>query len=561
MKRVLEKGRVTAGQDVLVKLTNCLKMAGTPPLGPQFSELSGTDLNDALIIHRMIAKFEKPNGEATSKREVSINKMLAYDAAYESKKQKLFDGEINAVPLFLEARAYIHKILKGYRMSYDVQFPKGESVISSRGYVDFYYKLANQDQWTVSSSCVRRAATIAYNNRALKRLVMQRFRSKYWPGGVDPRIAWVREARELNKFIGFYVFERVFLFVVDIVGVSRLTTVPKNNKEDRVITCDPVWNLVVQRSIALGILSKVHSNTGIDITQLQDIHRAGIADRTKATVDMSKASDSNWLGIFKMLFPKRIVEDVLAARTGIAEFEGLYYILNQVAPMGCGFTFELMSVTLMAYARVFDPKATVFGDDVLMDAKHAKKFMSFVSSVGWVINEEKSFVDGNFSESCGGFYNHSQKAHIVSFDLTFPENIGDVIAATNKISSILLARQTSVHIRNLFLEAYISLLKILPCVAFTEEKLLDGEEASMVWVPKGLNAVESFNRKGEADYSCDLQRGISYGKRLVYQADVEIKPRRDDVDLLTYVCYMRNGVRAIGPKTGEFKWLTYLRNS
>jgi hypothetical protein len=48
-------------------------------------------------------------------------------------------------------------------------------------------------------------------------------------------------------------------------------------------------------------------------------------------------------------------------------------------------------------------KVSVFGDDCIVPAYMVKSFISICTSVGFIINEEKSFYDDNgFRESCGG---------------------------------------------------------------------------------------------------------------------------------------------------------------
>lgn len=559
MKVVLEKGRVTAGQDVLETLINQLRMLGTPPLGPEFTKISGIRLNDALVIHRLTSKFERPiKGKENEKRLVSIQKMLDYDSSY-LENRKTFFKKKGVVSHFLAARAWLHTNLKGYKMSNAIEFPSGESVNSMSGYVDLYYKLTEQTQWTVSMHCVKHASRIAYNCRSLKRVVIDRYNSMNLGASCKKRV-WAKEAMHLGKHVGSYVFSRMFLYTVDIVGVSRLTTVPKNNKEDRVISCDPVWNLVVQRGIALGLLGRIRHHTGVDIQQLQEVHRTYIKDRANATIDLSKASDSNWLNLFTLLFPRKIVRDVLDARTGLVEVDNEYVVLNQLAPMGCGFTFEIMSITLMALARVLDPYATVFGDDIIINQKSAPRFINVIENLGWKINIDKSFIDGNFSESCGGFYNHTTKEHIISHDLFFPETFADILSACNKLSRILKANQVSPTLRGFLLQGYTSLLKIIPSVAYTWDELVDGEEAQLVWVPKSI-PLESFRPKDQAEYHCDYHRGNNYGKRLIFVPDVEHKIRRDDVSGVRYACYMYSGVKTIGPRSGELRWVSYQRNS
>lgn len=557
MNTSFERRRVTAGQEVLSNTINQLKMLGTPPLGPEFTKISGTYLNDSLVIHRLCAKFEKPlKGKSDLKKQASIQKMLDYDKSYAEKKKNFFKSR-GVVSHFYAARAWLHETLRDYKISSCVEFPSGESVQSNRGYVDLFYKLRDDSQWTVSSSCVKLATRFAYNNHSLRKVVKERYKAKLASELVDMRATWVKEAIEKRKYIGFYVFSRMFLSVCTIVGYSRITTVPKNNSEDRVISCDPTWNLIVQRGIALGILDCVKKRWGVDIQQLQSLHRSRIAFRGDATIDFSKASDSNWYNLFLLMWPKKVANDVEKARTGLGQVDGDYHVFNQLAPMGCGFTFEIMTLTLMAYGRVLDPLCTVFGDDVIINQKSAPRFMKTVENLGWVVNVDKTFVDGNFSESCGGFYNHTTREHIVSHDMFYPENFSDIIAAANKLSNILRANQVGGQVRRILLVGYVELLKIIPSVAYTWDKILDGEEASRVWVPKSI-PLESFDArwKGEPEM---LYKGKHYGKRVVTRQSVDIPIRRDDVKGVLLTAYMYSGVKNIGPREHKLCWETYRR--
>lgn len=573
MKDAFERGRVTAGQDVLETLIDQLRMLGTPPLGPEFAKIRGTLLDDSLVIHRLTAKFERPGVVSQGLAAASIEKMLAYDKTYAEVQKTLFKRK-GVVTDFLSARAWLHGTLKTYKPLKSIDFkgedvdvntafnfPSGESVVTSRGHTDLFFKLTMDSQWTVSADCVRDATKIAYNTRALRRVVVERYKRLYvcTNGGLlDRRKVWVRQARSRGRYIGFYVFQRMFLYCVNIVSASRLAAVPKNNKEMRVITCDPVWNLIVQRSIALGLLACLKREWGIDIRYLQDIHRMRIAHRADATVDFSKASDSNWFKVFKLLFPQKVVDDVTRARTGLVEWDGEYHVLNQLAPMGCGFTFEIMTLTLMAVARSLDHTATVFGDDVIISRQAAPRFINTMTNLGWNINHEKTFLEGYFSESCGGFYNHHLQHYIVSHDLFFPENMADIIAAANKLVRILKADQVSPPVRKRLLAAYTKLLGIIPSVAFTWDPIPEGDEAKMVHVPRTV-PIESFTRKSEPSYSVDYHKDSSYGKRLIPRFKSHVPICRDNVTGVMYACYMYHGVKTISTKKYELMWETYQR--
>lgn len=548
MKTLLARGVVQQAQEALIKLNTRINDLGKPALGPQFKNLGGAALNDALVCHRLTAKFEVPEacGNDVSKAVQSINKMLAYDNAYDNKN--LFKGH-RILSRFLEARAWLNTTLKGYKPSYKVVFPSGESVNSAKGEVDLWYKLTRPDQWTVSSGCLNYAAKICYVNLQLKRLVKARFYAT--PGAQRNQKLWVEAALAENpKAVGWYVFKRMFAYTVDIVGYSRLTTVPKNNNEDRVITCDPTWNLVVQRSIALDLLTCLRKNRGINLDRLQELHGSLIAHRSKATIDMSKASDSNWTGIFQLLFPRKIVKNVLSARTGIA-FDGENYLrLNQLAPMGCGFTFEIMTLTLLSYARAFDKGASVYGDDIIVERSVAGKFITFVTAMGWKVNINKTFVDGNFSESCGAFYNHDLKYHIVSFDMWYPTDISMVLSAGNKLRYLLEANQVSPSVRRIIRECYEEICSCVPDVVKRARRPNDGEDSTFLWAEDPEVFTSKFHGLPGTKYH-GMYLKNEYAKRITFKADVEFEPPLDGVGQTLLTCYMYRGLMAVGPRSGQ----------
>lgn len=545
MSYVLEKGRLRKGQEALSTCIGQLRELGLPPLGPDFETMGGSALNDALVVHRLVSKFEVPSGSRSAEKAGnSIKKMLEYDASYNPKS--LFKGK-GVVKRFLEAKAWLHHVTRDFKPT-GLSFPSGEGVVPSNGYVDLYYKLKDDKYWTVSQGCFNDACKIAYKTHALKRLVLNRFREKM--GETGQRIlrdAYLRKPE--NSHAGYYCFRVAFGHVVSIYSYSRLTTVPKNNVEDRVITCEPLWNMVVQRSIAEGLKRCLSRMTGINIDTLQDLHRSLIANSDIATVDFSKASDSNWLGVFKILFRKKIVDHVLRARTGLAEYEGEYARFNQLAPMGCGFTFEIMTLTLLAYARTFHKGATVFGDDVIIKARYAPGFIKFAQNMGWKINISKTFVRGNFRESCGGFYNHSTKEHIISHDMMYPETYADVISSANKLANILYSRQIGQDVRKILLLCYHKLLSNAPGVAVSGVRPQDGEEAAYFWALPGLEKHYSTTFKGKFDGE---QRQLR--KHVVHVNEVDKSQK--DIKLLYLTALLYGSHRVPTRKRGSIVYRT-----
>jgi hypothetical protein len=91
--------------------------------------------------------------------------------------------------------------------------------------------------------------------------------------------------------------------------------------------------------------------------------------------------------------------------------------LNMVSTMGNGFTFPLMTSLLSCavsavykylgipikyrerrwYLRNF----AVFGDDIIVDKRVSRHVIHLLTLMGFVVNSEKTYVEGPFRESCG----------------------------------------------------------------------------------------------------------------------------------------------------------------
>lgn len=540
MNGVLEKGRLSRAQEVLANHAARVAELRKPPLGPEFKVLSGSDLADALVAHRTTNKFELPaDTNSALRKDRSIRAMLAYDQTA-PEMDTLFDVPAEHRKTFCLAKTWLQETLKSMKTSHRFRPPSGETHVSSKGSVDLFFKLRDAEQWTVSWDCLKPAASLAYNNLYLRRLVKARF----WHTDYAKEFAqsWYEEAVLAGVRPGFYCFHRMFAKLVDIVGTSRLTTVPKDNSSDRVITCEPLWNMIVQLSISADLKDALFASRGYDLDSRQLLHHTLIRHDNKVTIDLKNASNSNWLGPFKLLFPPKVVERVLAARTGIVEFEDEYHPLNMLAPMGCGYTFEIMTLTLLSYARVFDPGATVFGDDVILEQKSAPAFIRFVSAMGWQLNDQKSFIDGNFRESCGGFYDLTTDTALVSYDVHYPETFYDVLVIANKMYRILVANQIGWELRRLVLQVYVDLILIIPDVLYRYEtvdveKLPDGVVLVPTNIPLGSFKPTVFNEELRKYF----HREVIVQRKLKNTSVIKIPRKLNGVSLTMAAAYFQRG--------------------
>jgi hypothetical protein len=227
--------------------------------------------------------------------------------------------------------------------------------------------------------------------------------------------------------------------IVTFTQGSRFYTVPKNNEKDRPINIEPFGNILAQLSIGCHLRKILKESYGVDLDNLAGLHRIGISDDSIATIDLSNASDSVALSLVEFLFPRGFYDQIKKSRSPfVLGPDGFYHQIKKVSSMGNGFTFELMTLILTTVCRELDPGASVFGDDIII-AKHlAPCLIKLLEEVGFVVNIEKSFVDGPFRESCGANY-HDDFGYIESFDFRWAENIHDCIVISNKVSRLAMS--------------------------------------------------------------------------------------------------------------------------
>jgi hypothetical protein len=192
---------------------------------------------------------------------------------------------------------------------------------------------------------------------------------------------------------------------------DRLSFVPKTAKTDRPIGIGPLLNGLIQKGIGSAIRSKLKPILNLRDAQFRhrDLARKASIDNSLATVDLKSASDTISYGVICNLFPSDWFNLMDNARSHYYMIEDKWYPYHKFSAMGNGFTFELES--LLFYSLAFasckfngdsTEEVSVYGDDIILPSTSYKTLLKVLSSLGFSINDEKSFADGPFRESCGG---------------------------------------------------------------------------------------------------------------------------------------------------------------
>lgn len=234
--------------------------------------------------------------------------------------------------------------------------------------------------------------------------------------------------------------------------IARLMFVPKNLKVSRSICMEPNTYMFFQQGIADQAMRLIRRSPLAKFIDIRDQSRNrqlaldGSATSEVDTLDLSAASDSLSYDLVKAIFPPswQIVLRITRSRY-VQTPDGLRTV-RKFAPMGsalcfptqcivftacgiyaaCVHTYEQSSSELpflewltdkqilsvigtfreaVGYAKSGYQPMAVYGDDICIDGNLTVLVKSILDRLGFVVNEEKSFVGGQaFRESCGGYY-------------------------------------------------------------------------------------------------------------------------------------------------------------
>lgn len=201
--------------------------------------------------------------------------------------------------------------------------------------------------------------------------------------------------------------------VFEIVSSSKIVTVPKNAKTDRIIAIEPGINLWFQKGIGAMIRKRLR-HQGIDLNDQghnQRLSRIGSKFNTLATIDFSSASDTISRRLVEEVLPPRWFALLNSFKVDSGLIDGKLVNFHKFSSMGNGFTFELESLIFYSLAvsvcyqlGVSDRDVSVFGDDVILPSSCVDLFVSVSRDLGFVVNKQKSYSSGYFRESCGSYF-------------------------------------------------------------------------------------------------------------------------------------------------------------
>lgn len=453
-----------------------IKDHNIPKFGAHLSRSSGKDAAICLIAHRLVNKWYIPS---RSHQQTLVKECFDKWVAHEEKISQLdfekpqsrvvYDWENDAFKVRYEntyfesnhfkaidlMRSWLkpvsHKLKmwdSGDNWEYmDIEFTPGETFYTSKGLTSVKQKLMSSD-WTVTDDLINWSLNAIRFHKSLREVALARLQ----PIMVDE--LW--NTRVFRAFLGGHIdCETMFVlcvrkYLLKVVNGARGATAPKSNEVVRFINIEPLLNMIYQRGVGLIIRSALKDHASNDLEIGQHEHRAFICTMLYTSADLRNASDSNIYVAARALISAACpvlwtcIDRSRSATTLLKYPDGHLeeHVNTKLSSMGNGFTFEVMTLLLLAQARVFDASARVYGDDVLIrnDGPHGLNayimFKDLITTTGWEINVDKTFHDSDFYESCGGFY-HKDLGNLVSYDFGPILTTVDLIVTINKLTSII----------------------------------------------------------------------------------------------------------------------------
>ena len=250
-------------------------------------------------------------------------------------------------------------------------------------------------------------------------------------------------------------------------GVAKLITVPKDVTSLRTITAEPVIKQFFQQGLntylrdSIRICNVLSNCLALsDQSQNQRLAIDGSCTDAYATLDLSSASDLLSVDLVSLVFSSRPVflEYALKCRSAYVDTGIEYGVLKlqKFAGMGNALTFPVQSCVFAALAicavlrtegrepsyvnvRRASRRVQVYGDDIIVDKNVAHEVVEWLTAFGLKVNRKKSFLEGNFKESCGvdAWKGYDVTPTYVKHELFVserdPEQIASLVATSNQL--------------------------------------------------------------------------------------------------------------------------------
>jgi hypothetical protein len=265
-----------------------------------------------------------------------------------------------------------------------------------------------------------------------QRRYLNKFRFPTWPAKLDAVFPmdefafanssfWVDMLQSNDGYMGLSPHE----------PPSRLIAVPKTMKGPRLICSEPTSHQWCQQALKDFLVSRVQKSILRHCLSFDSQVKSGRAalqaslTDSHATIDLSSASDrlSCWLVERAFRRTPSLLRAFHAARTrwivnNIDKHLPRFHKLRKFAAQGSAVTFPVQSIIyssiaigVLAFCRGLPinisslnrlaREVRIFGDDIIVPKDVGIQVTECLTYLGFKVNPDKTFLKGNFKESCG----------------------------------------------------------------------------------------------------------------------------------------------------------------
>lgn len=211
-------------------------------------------------------------------------------------------------------------------------------------------------------------------------------------------------------------------------GIATLFVVPKDSTSMRTITAEPTVKQYYQQGLNTHLREKILECNVLSLSlalsdqdENQKLALEGSKNDKYSTLDLSSASDLMSKELVMNVFHNRpmFLQHALNSRSAFVSTKTFGVVeLQKFAGMGNALTFPIQSVVFasIAIAAILDSdgiepsyrnakraarSVRVYGDDIIVETHRSHVVIDWLTSFGLIINQKKSFLKGDFKESCG----------------------------------------------------------------------------------------------------------------------------------------------------------------
>jgi len=223
------------------------------------------------------------------------------------------------------------------------------------------------------------------------------------------------------------------------VDYNKLTMVPKTAKVHRTIAIEPLMNGYVQKGVDLYMRERLLRH-GLDLSDQTLNQRLALKGSLGGfnpfvTIDLSAASDSIAIETARDLLPPEWFTFLNCIRSPNYQSKWGNGRYEKFTSMGNGFCFPLETLIFSALCVAANDvtgehEFSVFGDDIIVHQSAALYLLELLKFYGFSANTDKTFVFGDFRESCGADYilGVNVRPYVLDF---LPETDRDLIKIYN----------------------------------------------------------------------------------------------------------------------------------